>query len=291
VNEALPQACQSIRRRFDAYLSGEISPPESAEVSAHLDRCEPCSAEFQTRLKLTESLKGAVHRSAVPPFLEARIRASLAGRKTERRSLWIWAPAFCTAAALAIAALSGWIGSRQERPWEMTSAEQDTFIETLYGQVADIMRVGLGDHLHCAYFRKFPDGLPTAEHLAEKIGPQYAPLLTAIRERAPAGHQVLLAHQCVFQDRRFIHIAIKDRGKLLSLVITRKQPGESFREGVITSPTPSIHQDSAGQFAIAGFDAGEHLAFVISDHNENDNLELAATLASPVQQVLNGEQG
>jgi anti-sigma factor RsiW len=142
---------------LNSYLSGEIAPPVKDEVSAHLDTCESCSAELQTRIKLRQSLKGAVQRSPVPPFLEARIRASLAGKKTERRSLWIWAPAFGLAAALAIAALTGWVGSRHEypwetarHPWEMATQDQDTFIQSLYGQVADVMRIGLGDHLHCA---------------------------------------------------------------------------------------------------------------------------------------------
>jgi hypothetical protein len=294
VNDSLPKACQSIQGHFNALLSGEITSPVREEVAAHLNQCEHCSAEFQTRLKLRESLKDAVQRSPVPPFLEARIRASLAGKKTERKSFWIWVPAFGLAAALAIAALAGWVSSRHEPPWEMARAEQDTFIETLYGQVAQIMRIGLGDHLHCAYFRKFPEDAPTAEQLVEKIGPQYAPLLAAVREQAPAGHQVLLAHQCVFQDRSFVHIALEDRGKLLSLVITRKQPGESFGGGVGSlegTSAAKVYQAKAEQFAIAGFEAGEYLAFVVSDHDERENLQLAANLASPVQQVLGDSQG
>lgn len=292
MNDSLPKTCQSIRGYFNAYLSGEIAPPAREEVSAHLKQCEHCSAEFQTRLKLKESLKGAVQRSPVPPFLETRIRASLAGKKSERRSLWIWAPAVGLAAALAIAALTGWVSSRHAQPWETTRAEQDTFIQALYGEVAEIMRVGLGDHLHCAYFRKFPDDAPTAEQLVEKIGLQYAPLLAAVRAQAPAGHQVLLAHQCVFQDRSFIHIALEDHGKLVSLVITRKQPGESFGEGSLEGASGAkLHQAKAEQFAIAGFEAGKYLAFVISDHGERENLQLATSFASPVQQVLNGKQG
>jgi hypothetical protein len=276
-------------------VSGEISALASSEVSIHLSGCPDCAAELEARRTLRESLKGAVQRSTVPPFLEARIRRSLANKKTERRSLWIWAPGFALAAALAVAFLAGWPGSRQTHSWEMAKADQATFIEALYGQVVDVMRVGLGDHVHCAYFRKFPKDAPTAEQLVAKIGPQYAPLLPAIRENAPAGHVVLLAHQCVFQDRSFIHVALEDHGKLVSLVITRKQPGEQFREGGVGSlgnaAGATIYKAAAEQFAIAGFEAGDYLAFVVSDHNEHDNLQFAAILAAPVQRVLAATQG
>ncbi|MEX2300655.1 MAG: zf-HC2 domain-containing protein [Bryobacterales bacterium] len=295
MSDSLPKNCESVREHLDAYLSGQASPLVRNEVSGHLTCCPHCANELETRRKLRESLKAAVQRSSVPPFLEARIRQSLAGKKTERRSLWIWAPAFALAAALAIAFLTGWVGARHSQPWEMAKQDQATFIDGLYGQVVDIMRVGLGDHLHCAYFRKFPDEPPTAEQLVAKIGPQYAPLLPAIREQAPAGHQVRLAHQCVFQDRSFVHIIVEDKGKLLSLVITRKQPGESFRDGSIpaagNAAGPAIYPDAAEQFAMAGFEAGDYLAFVVSDHDGQENLQWAANLAAPVQRILADRQG
>ena len=174
----------------------------------------------------------------------------------------------------------------------MAKADQSTFIDTLAGQVVDIMRVGLGDHLHCAYFRKFPNVPPTAEELVAKIAPQYAPLLPAIREQGPAGHQILLAHQCVFQDRSFIHVVLEDHGKLLSLVITGRQPGESFGEGSVgsvgNSAGATICQAAAKQFAIAGFEAGDYLAFVVFDHSGQDNLQWATNLAAPVRRILAG---
>jgi anti-sigma factor (TIGR02949 family) len=294
MNDSLPANCKSVREHLDAYLSGEISSPASEEVSTHLSTCTQCMAELDLRRKLRESLRGAVQRSPVPPFLEARIRRSLETKKTGRTSLWIWAPGFALAALLAVAFLASWIGQRPVHPWETAKADQATFIEALYGEVASIMRVGLGDHVHCTYFRKFPKDVPTPEALVEKIGPQYAPLLPAVREQAPAGSQILLAHQCVFRDRSFIHIALEDRGKLLSLVITRKQPGEQLdaRAGSLgTGSGAGIYQASAEQFAIAAFDAGDFLAFVVSDHKQYDNAQWAANLASPVRKVLAGTEG
>ena len=77
-------------------------------------------------------------------------------------------------------------------------------------------------------------------------------------------------------------------------MITRKQAGESFGEGLAPlhgAPGMKVYQAKAEQFAIAGFETGEYLAFVVSDHSERENLQLAANLASPVQQVLDGGRG
>jgi Putative zinc-finger len=295
VNDSLPKTCQGIRGHLNAYLSGEVSPSVRDEVSSHLSVCESCSGEFESRLKLKESLKTAVGRSPVPPFLEARVRESLRVKKGNRRPLWIWVPAFGVAAALAFAVWTGWLGMRNNHPWEMARVDQERFIDTLYGQVGEVMRVGLGDHVHCTYFRKFPKNLPSAEELVTKIGPQYAALLPVVRQYAPAGDHVLMAHQCVFRDRSFIHIALDDHGKLVSLVITRKQPGESFGGGpaglVGDSAGAKIYQAKAERFAVAGFEAGDYLAFVVSDHNEQENSQLAANLASPVRSILAEVQG
>jgi hypothetical protein len=204
------------------------------------------------------------------------------------------APAFGLAAALAIAALTGWITLRHQRPWEMAKQDQNKLIDSLYTQVADVMRIGLGDHLHCAYFRKFPDNAPSAEELISKIGPQYAPLLPAVREQTP-GDKLLMAHQCVFRDRSFIHIVLEDHGKLLSLVITRRQPGESFHESSAGTDAATagvkLYPAKAAQFAISGFEAGGYLAFVISDNSERDNRRMASNLAPSVKRILATVEG
>ena len=38
-----------------------------------------------------------------------------------------------------------------------------------------------------------------------------------------------LAHQCTYKGREYIHLSLKDESNMLSLVMTRKVNGESFR--------------------------------------------------------------
>jgi hypothetical protein len=127
------------------------------------------------------------------------------------------------------------------------------------------------------------------------LGEDYAPLLPEVRDRVPRGHEIVLAHQCTYRDRRFVHMISRGNGQLLSIIVTRRQPGESFASAnlaeIKNAAGVSLYGSAAGQFQIAGFEAGDHLAYVISDMGHDENLEWAANLAPSVHQFLSALQG
>ena len=291
-----PGACQSIQEHLDSYLGGEIPAPMKDAISLHLDECPRCAEQFQTRLRVRGLLKGAVLRGAVPPHLEARIRALISGSRKERRSLWVWVPAFAVAAALLIAFLAGWVGLRQPSdPRLMTAAARQHYVDSLFESVVAIIRVGLGNHLHCTYFAQVREGAAPAEEMVEQMGPEYSALIPLVQEKVPAEYVIATAHRCTYHGRRFVHMVLRGEGKLLSLVITRREPGESFAESNLpvmqTVGGVPIYQSGAERFEIAGFESAEHLAFVVSDLNQRDNLAWAASLASPVHRFLTDDEG
>ena len=65
--------CEEVLRVMFAYVDGELSVTESAEVDAHLERCRSCfsRAEFERRLKAR--IADTADRSVRPEF-ERRIR-------------------------------------------------------------------------------------------------------------------------------------------------------------------------------------------------------------------------
>jgi hypothetical protein len=76
--------------------------------------------------------------------------------------------------------------------------------------------------------------------------------------------------------------------KLLSLVIARKQDGETFEE-LAPAAGPSgipVYQSGADRYQVAAFDAGNFLAYVISDMKGKTNLQVASTLAPGVREFL-----
>src|SRR5260370_18215526 len=94
----MPLECRQLEEPFlHAYVDGEFSPEECAEVRAHLAGCAACSRAVH----LHQSFKGAMARAAVtaPHSLHDSVRTGLAGSTQGR-----WARAFRDPRAVGIAA-------------------------------------------------------------------------------------------------------------------------------------------------------------------------------------------
>lgn len=66
--------CDRIKNRLSAYLDGELSPDDMAEVSAHLESCPDCSALLE-KMRQVDEMAG----TAIPDFDDV-LMDSLAGR-------------------------------------------------------------------------------------------------------------------------------------------------------------------------------------------------------------------
>ena len=236
--------------------------------------------------RLREHLQRAVRGQEVPPYLEARIRANLSAAPPAR-SFWgrQWA-----AAAVAVAVVAGGTIAYQLGHLRLTEASQESYIASVSNQVASIMRVGLGDHLHCAYFGKSPKTPPPMEEFVQTMGPEYSGLISIVRRAVPERFRLDGAHQCRSQQRRFVHMVFKDDSKLISLVVTRKKPGESFETaGLLPALAQSgLAMYSAGvqHFQIASFESRDHLVYLISDLPKDQNMGHLLAMAPAVKGLL-----
>lgn len=212
-------------------------------------------------------LKIAAESEAVPPHLETRVRASL--RSTpENRVTWR-APVWGLAATLAVLAVGFFMLRRKD----------DSYIATLSQSVSSVMRIGLGDHLHCTILRKQPSAPSPLEKMTKELGPEYAALLPAVQAHVPLNYQVLDAHKCYYQAREFVHLVMNQGDRFISVVVANRQPGESF-----PNLAPALAQ--TGNFRIAAFESNKHLVYVISELPEKQNQKLMAALASDLQKAL-----
>ena len=172
-----------------------------------------------------------------------------------------------------------------------TSADrpaQIAYISRVSANLAAVLKVGLGDHIHCSIFRKYPKEAPPVEKMEGDLGPTYSGLLPVVRAAVPQGYRVIMAHQCSFAGRKFIHLTFEKDGGLLSLVITRKQAGESL-EGLAPATQSSgipIYQSAAGRYEVAGFEGDSYFAYVVSELRSKANLQIATNMAAGVQQFL-----
>ena len=124
--------------------------------------------------------------------------------------------------------------------------------------------------------------------MEDDLGPTYSGLLPVVRAAVPQGYRVIMAHQCSYAGRKFIHLTFEKDGGLLSLVVARKQPGESV-EGMAPATQASgipIYQSAAGRYEVAGFEAGNYFAYVVSELRGKANLQVATNMVAGVHEFL-----
>jgi len=235
--------------------------------------------------EVTERLRSAVGSVEVPPFLEARIRHRLRAEKPSRR----WLPKFVSVSAAATAVLVMAI-SYQLGHLRLTVHSQESYIASVSNQVATLMRVGLGDHIHCSVFRKYPKNPPTTEEFVEKLNPQYAGLIPIVRNQVPSDYRMMLAHECRYHGRKFVHLSLMNNSNMLSLVITRKAEGESFNTedmlpALVQSGIP-MYQSGVQRFQMTAFETRDYLVYFISDLGRQQNTELMLALGPRVKDFL-----
>jgi len=296
MNEPQPSqdACQRVRQYLDSYISSELPPDTNQEVLCHLEGCPACSSEQQTRLRLKRLMRSAVRQQTVPSSLEEKIRRTF--RQKEYRPPAIptpWSRWALAMAALVMVAFGGWFAARLGNPpriEDLTRSQQDAYIQTTSARVAKVFGVGLGDHVHCAVFRRYAKEPPTAEQMAHEMGLDFRGLIPLAKGKVPAGYRVLLAHKCDYQGRNFVHLILKNDRSLVSLAVTRKGEAESFsKEDLVPARNQSgvaIYQAAAERFQVAGFESRDHLTFIVSDLSSENNLEMTAGLAPAVRDFL-----
>ena len=287
--------CKRIRTELDHYLSKELSVETKHEVMKHLEACAPCSEELGERIKVRNLLHRAVESETASPALRQEIERQI---RQNRSSLAVlrfsprWALAAAAAAVLVLSTAIGWRW-RASRLYDDQTA-QDAYIRAVGAQLPRIATVGLADHLHCAVFRRFPQEYPHDPVAGQELGPQFVRLVSLVKQNMPGEYRVVMAHRCSYAGRRYVHFVLKSDSNLLSLVITEKQPGESLaqmrRISGLGAPA-SIYQAGVKRFEIVGFESQGHWAFVVSDLDQQNNLQIAGNLAPVVTELLNSMQG
>ena len=73
--------CSDTQRLLDAYLDNELDLRGALEVEEHIGRCPVCGAEETSLRGLQEDARANLTRYAMPPGLEARLRAAIQSEK------------------------------------------------------------------------------------------------------------------------------------------------------------------------------------------------------------------
>jgi hypothetical protein len=171
-----------------------------------------------------------------------------------------------------------------------TAQSREAFISSISQRVSYTMRIGLGDHVHCAVFRKDPKEIPSAGQMIRDLGPEYQDLLPIVRNAIPSDFTVVMAHQCQYHGRNFVHIALRGLSGLASLLITKKGEGETFTRDqlvpALAHVNPPLYQASVSRFDLTSFETRDHLVYFISDLGAKRNVEMLTAMAGRVEEFL-----
>ncbi len=279
------KSCESVRRQIDAYIDNELAPGAHDEVLRHLTVCQACQSEVQVRTAIKQRVRQAVFSQQMDSSLQVRIRAAV--RQTDRPAQSLGRkPRFMVAGAMLAVCLGGAI-EYQLGHFRITAASQESFVQQLSARVPNLMRVGLGDHVHCAVFRKLPKDSPTLDELTRTIGAKFAGLVPSVQSKVSGKYRIMMAHHCRYNGRSFVHMTLQGQSKLISLIISRKVGSETFgREhltAAISNSEMPVYRAGVQAFEIAGFETQDYLAFVVSDLPPDQNLFLTASLAPEVR--------
>ena len=246
------QACRQALARLDSYIDNELLTESNLELMNHFQRCDACTQEAEQRRRVRTRLRTAVREVKVPAGLEARVRDRL--RQTRP------APApklhLMAIAAAVVVCIGSWFAYQRTR-------------------VPAMLRAGLGDHVNCAVIHKAWAGARSVDQLPEP----FQGLVPIVRQHVTRGLPLVLAHECDFEGRRFVHLTFRNDQGLLSLVIARKQDSEALGSG--------IHEAGASGYQVAAVETGEFLVFTVSDLSSSNNLDVMVALAPAVQNFLN----
>ncbi len=236
-------------------------------------------------------LKTAVNSVAVPPFLEARIRSRIQAEQQPGPWFARIGVAKLASAGVVAALCAGVALAYHEGHLRLTKASQISYVWAVSNRLVSLMRPGLADHINCSVFRKYPQNAPAVEVLAQKLPAQYRELIPIVQKEVPQDYKLLISHQCRWNGRRFVHLSLENSSHVLSLVITRRNQGESFRaDGLLPALVQSdipMYQSGIQRFAITAFETPGYLVYFVSDLPQSENTRIMLAIAPAMQGLLN----
>jgi len=270
--------CERIRQQLDSYLSNELLVETASDVVHHLESCQACSRDLESRMRVRDALQRAVSNWPVPDSVRTdvvrKLRASQA-RSFAGVSVKRWALGLATAALVLFGLFAAeWLNLRR--------GEQ---------LIASILKLGVSDHVICAIQgHNYPEVPNPPDQIREKLGARYAPLLQVVQQRLP-GFELLEGHICSIpgSDRKYVHFITRGQGTILSVILTERNGAALPRDKLLLSADSDglgIYQDHLSGMEIAGFESGQYFAFVVSGLNQKKLLELARGLAPALNETL-----
>ena len=305
--------CDQFRQLADSYLNDELIVETNHELISHLENCAECRKELAARRELRSKL-----RMAFMSAPENQMRPEFANRLKEELREQAWQksmdrvdstvglrsfngqPAFfwvAIAACLLLALGLGFLLFRQRLlmapyPGRQETARTEPKTKT-FPQPApeppvktELARSAVGDHRDCAIHFRLSEKPIDLEVAGREYDQVYINLSKVVFDESNTtlGLELIEAHSCVFESRRFAHIVLRYHGRVVSFLVT---DNKRVIDGTETNAQSQLQsQVIAGSqidgYQVSCFQTRRHAVFVVSDMTEGENLALARALAPSV---------
>ncbi len=294
--------CRDFKDIADSYLSNELLVETNHEVLQHLETCAKCRGELAGRRELRERLRDAVKnapQSHMNPGFAARVKSDLREQAFGKPRVWgfhLSKAAFAgIASVLLIAVVMAIMITRRnppvtadiERP---APASNNIVQENLWYERASFIPVkedAVGDHKHCALSHDLSDKPISLKEADKRFGQSADGLDSAVfnplREAFGDDAKFVTAHFCLFNGRRFSHVVVEYKKKVVSILLTPRD-GEDINAGL-----DAVSCKASGDLRVACFESGKYSVFVVSDLSEDENLLVAKTVLIPIEKHVANE--
>ncbi len=286
--------CHDLREIADSYLSDELMIETNHDVLKHLETCADCRGELAAREQVRAKLRAAFQQAQdlqMSNEFAARLRAQLRAAASQstifdrfkRPHVWL-----AVAACLLAVALIGSVVVRQHALTGETNAANSAVNLAM----AELAENAVGDHRNCAVAFRLPKPPVPLEESGRKYDRVYFNLDEAVlagRAAADGDVELIKAHTCVFDGRRYGHVILKYHGRPVSMLVTDlEHPTDKAAQAVETKSGANELVVAAcpqvGDYQVSYFKTARHAIFVVSDLNAAENLSIARALAPPVYQ-------
>ena len=291
--------CRDFKDITDSYLSNELLVETNHEVLQHLEACSNCRSELAARRELRERLRKAVKSaplSQMNPGFAARVRSGLREQAFGKQGVWGFVESKTVfAGVLAMTLFAVVVGSIvTQRKTPLTANDErppsSAGSENLWYERASFLTIrndAVDDHKHCALSHDLSEK-PISLKEAEKAFGASANGLDAVvfdplRQAFGDDAKFLTAHFCIINGRRFSHVVVEYKKKIVSVLLTLRD------DGGIETGRDAVSFRASGDLRVACFESGKYSVFVVSDLAEGDNLIVAKTITASVRKHVTDE--
>ena len=269
--------CRDVRDIVDSFLGEELLTETNHEILWHLDTCPSCRTEMDARRRLRAALRSAFnHAPELQPVgdfadrLRDQLRRAPGQRHRSRMFSGRW---LALAAGVVLAA----------------GVISVIFINSSPVAEDALARDAIGDHRNCALkYRLVRMPIPL-EEAAQQFDSAYLLLLTAPPDDVSTQNgpvHVVERHSCAYGARRFGHVILQYRGRVVSLLLTTNDgtTGSTARPDL----TPHAIGSPVDGLSAVSVHGSRHAVTLVSDLGNAELTQLSRMISLPLVERLAG---